>query len=69
MRLLVWNLSEAERKFYFQKAKCRYIINSDRNTKLLRATVRRNAKRNHISTFMRIDGTVTAMIEKLWKSS
>lgn len=33
-RKMAWDLTEAERRFYFQKAKCRYIISSDRNTKL-----------------------------------
>lgn len=33
-RKMAWDLTEAERRLYFQKAKCRYIISSDRNTKL-----------------------------------
>lgn len=65
MRKMSWNLSEAERKFYFQKAKCRYIINSDQSTKLFYAAVERNAKKKHILVVVKEDGTVTTSAEEV----
>lgn len=53
LRRLVWRLSEAERKFDFQKAKCRYIVDADRNTKLFHSIARRNASRNCIAAITR----------------
>lgn len=32
IRKVALNLSETERKFFFQRAKCGYIISSDQNT-------------------------------------
>lgn len=59
MRRVAWNLSKAERKFFFQKAKCRYFISTDWSTKLFHAIVWRNAKKNLILTVVREDDTVT----------
>lgn len=60
-----WNLSKAERKFYFQKVKCRYMINCDQSTKLFYAAVERNAKKKHILAVVKEDGTVTTSAEEV----
>lgn len=58
MRRVAWNLSKAERKFFFQKAKCRYIISTYWSIKLFHAIVRRNANRNLIPAVVRVHYTV-----------
>lgn len=65
MRRVAWNLSEEERKFLYQKAKCRYFINSDRTTKFFHFIVKKNLKKNHILVLMKNDGTITRSEEEV----
>ncbi|CAH2936087.1 MAG: hypothetical protein CPSOU_6785 [uncultured Paraburkholderia sp.] len=52
-------LAEAERKYLFQKLKCKYLLEADRNTKLFHALVKRKAKMHCIPAITREDGTLT----------
>ncbi|XP_022849889.1 uncharacterized protein LOC111371978 [Olea europaea var. sylvestris] len=54
------NLSEAERSFYFQQAKCAYLKNSDKCTKFFHSIVKRNNKRNFIAVVLKRDGSYTS---------
>ncbi|KAL0315180.1 UNVERIFIED_CONTAM: hypothetical protein Scaly_2881100 [Sesamum calycinum] len=51
-------LAEAERHFYFQKAKIHFLKQEDRNTKLFHDMVKRNAARNSILTITKADGSI-----------
>jgi len=53
-------LAEAERHFFFQKAKSTYLLNSDKNTKFFHSLMKRNAKRNFIHAVMKADGSPTS---------
>lgn len=63
MRKKAMDLCEVERSFYFQKAKCGYLNNSDKCTKFFHSMVKRNAKRNFIATIRKGDGTFTISLE------
>ncbi|XP_022891948.1 uncharacterized protein LOC111406808 [Olea europaea var. sylvestris] len=54
------NLGEAERSFYYQKAMCAYLKNSDKCTKFFHLVVKRNNKKNYIATILKRDGTYTS---------
>ncbi|KAL2246328.1 UNVERIFIED_CONTAM: Retrovirus-related Pol polyprotein from type-2 retrotransposable element R2DM, partial [Sesamum indicum] len=51
-------LAEAERNFFYQKAKIHYLKEGDRNTKFFHDMVKRNAARNSITAVTRADGTI-----------
>ncbi|KAL0307069.1 UNVERIFIED_CONTAM: Retrovirus-related Pol polyprotein from type-2 retrotransposable element R2DM [Sesamum radiatum] len=51
-------LAEAERHFYFQKAKIHFLKQGDRNTKLFHDMVKRNAARNSILAITKADGSI-----------
>lgn len=52
-------LSEAERLFYQQKAKCNFIQNGDRCTKFFHYLVKRNTKRKQLLSINKPDGEMT----------
>ncbi|KAK6125166.1 hypothetical protein DH2020_041087 [Rehmannia glutinosa] len=52
-------LSKAEKLFYQQKAKCNYLIQSDKCTRFFHSIVKRNAKKNFIASIVREDGNPT----------
>lgn len=54
------NLSEAERSFYFQQAKCAYLKNSDKCTKFYHSIVKRNTKRNFIAAVLKRDSSYSS---------
>ncbi|KAL0329452.1 UNVERIFIED_CONTAM: Retrovirus-related Pol polyprotein from type-2 retrotransposable element R2DM [Sesamum radiatum] len=51
-------LAEAERHFYFQKAKIHFLKQGDRNTKFFHDMVKRNAARNSIMAITKADGSI-----------
>lgn len=51
-----------ERKFLYQKAKCRYFLQSDHNTKLFHSIIKRNVKKNTIPVLVKEDGHLIAGI-------
>ncbi|KAK4389436.1 Retrovirus-related Pol polyprotein from type-2 retrotransposable element R2DM [Sesamum angolense] len=51
-------LAEAERHFYFQKAKIHFLKQGDRNTKFFHDMVKRNAVRNSILAITKADGSI-----------
>lgn len=51
--------------FAYQKAKCKYFINSDRNTRLFHSIIRRNAKRNYIPAVTKRDGEITNNMDEV----
>lgn len=58
-------LSEAERLFFWQKAKCKYVLLSDRSSKFFHDVVRRNARRNMIPMVLKADGEATTSCEQV----
>ncbi|XP_022846307.1 uncharacterized protein LOC111369055 [Olea europaea var. sylvestris] len=52
-------LCEAERSFYYQKAKCVFLKHSDKCTKFVHSVVKRNSRRNFIATILKEDGIYT----------
>lgn len=65
LRKSAMNLNEAERHFYWQKAKCKFLLNSDRCTKFFHAFVKRNAKRNFIASVRKDDGSFTDSLQQV----
>ncbi|KAL0449578.1 UNVERIFIED_CONTAM: hypothetical protein Slati_1514200 [Sesamum latifolium] len=51
-------LAEAERQFYYQKAKIHFLKSGNRNTKFFHDMVKRNAARSSILTITKADGTI-----------
>ncbi|KAL0322018.1 UNVERIFIED_CONTAM: Retrovirus-related Pol polyprotein from type-2 retrotransposable element R2DM [Sesamum calycinum] len=51
-------LAEAERHFYYQKAKIHFLKQGDRNTKFFHDMVKRNAARNSILANNKADGSI-----------
>lgn len=47
---------EAERSFYYQKAKCIFLKESDKCTKFFHLVVKRNSRRNFIASILKEDG-------------
>ena len=60
-----WRLCQAERSFCYQKAKCRYLASSDRNSKLFHQTVRRRMKSNEIVSITTASGAQTTSYQEL----
>ncbi|XP_022871917.1 uncharacterized protein LOC111391015 [Olea europaea var. sylvestris] len=52
-------LCEAEHSFYYQKAKCVFLKESDKCTKFFHSLVKRSSKRNFIATVFKEDGMYT----------
>lgn len=50
MQAMVIYLCDAERKVYAQKAKCEFLPQRDKSTKLFHSLVMRNAQRNYIAS-------------------
>lgn len=48
-------LDKAEGSFYYQKAKCSYIIEGDRSIKFFHNLYKRNNKRNYVASLLRSD--------------
>ncbi|KAK6128535.1 hypothetical protein DH2020_037721 [Rehmannia glutinosa] len=67
MRKQSMSLSEAERCFYYQKAKCKKLNQSDRGTKFFHDLVKRNKKRNQIVTVCKEDGLPTTSMDEIAK--
>lgn len=59
LRKEAMHLCEAERNFYFQKAKCSYLKSSDICSKFFHSRVKRNTKKNYIVVVAKEDGTLT----------
>ncbi|KAL0329541.1 UNVERIFIED_CONTAM: hypothetical protein Sradi_4940800 [Sesamum radiatum] len=51
-------LTEAERHFYYQKAKIHFLKQDDRNAKVFHDMVKRNMAKNSILTVTKSDGTI-----------
>ncbi|KAL0442038.1 UNVERIFIED_CONTAM: hypothetical protein Sradi_0142700 [Sesamum radiatum] len=51
-------LAEAERHFYYQKAKIHFLKRGDKNTKFFHDMVKRNAARNSILAITKADGSI-----------
>ncbi|KAL0289464.1 UNVERIFIED_CONTAM: hypothetical protein Sradi_7074100 [Sesamum radiatum] len=51
-------LAEAERHFYYQKAKIHFLKQGDRNTKFFHDMMKRNAARNSILAITKADGSI-----------
>ncbi|KAK6138148.1 hypothetical protein DH2020_028084 [Rehmannia glutinosa] len=60
-------LATAEKHFYQQKAKCKFLVYSDKCTKFFHAMAKRNAKKNYISSLTREDGSLTNSLEQVGK--
>ncbi|XP_011079174.1 uncharacterized protein LOC105162752 [Sesamum indicum] len=58
-------LAEAERHFFYQKAKIHYLKEGDRNTKFFHDMVKRNAARNSITAVTRADGTIITSADEI----
>ncbi|KAL2248951.1 UNVERIFIED_CONTAM: Retrovirus-related Pol polyprotein from type-2 retrotransposable element R2DM [Sesamum indicum] len=58
-------LAEAERHFFYQKAKIHHLKEGDRNTKFFHDMVKRNVSRNSIGAITRADGTVITAAEDI----
>ncbi|KAL2228933.1 UNVERIFIED_CONTAM: hypothetical protein Sindi_1873000 [Sesamum indicum] len=58
-------LAEAERHFFYQKAKIHYLKDGDRNTKFFHDMVKRNAARNSITAVTRADGTIITAADEI----
>lgn len=58
-------LAKAEKSFYYQKAKCLYIRDGDRSTKLFHSMCKRNAKRNFVAVLNRSDGSRTTSVTEV----
>ncbi|KAK6122441.1 hypothetical protein DH2020_043832 [Rehmannia glutinosa] len=67
MRKQSMSLSEAERCFYYQKAKCKHLNQSDRGTKFFHDLVKRNKKRNQIISVCNEDGHPTTSMDEVAK--
>lgn len=52
-------LCEAERSFYYQKAKCIFLKESDKRTKFFHSIVKRNSRKNFITNILKEDGRYT----------
>ncbi|XP_022857249.1 uncharacterized protein LOC111378309 [Olea europaea var. sylvestris] len=52
-------LCEAERSFYYQKAKCVFLKQSDKCTMIFHSIVKRNSRRNFMATILKEDGRYT----------
>ncbi|KAK6142914.1 hypothetical protein DH2020_023262 [Rehmannia glutinosa] len=61
-------LAKAERSFLFQKAKCDYLNNSDRNTKFFHSIVKRNPLRKHMNSVILENGSKTSSFDDLSKA-
>jgi hypothetical protein len=57
LRASCWKLGSAERNFYFQKAKCKYLVDGDRRKKFFHVLVKQNRKRNYVATVVKEDGS------------
>jgi hypothetical protein len=57
LRASCWKLSDAERIFYVQKAKCKHLVDGGKGTKFFHNLVKRNRKRNYIATIVKEDGS------------
>ncbi|XP_022899274.1 uncharacterized protein LOC111412571 [Olea europaea var. sylvestris] len=60
MRRKAMDLCEAERSFYYKKAKCEYLKNSDKCTKFFHSMVKRNAKKKSIAMVRKDDEAFTS---------
>ncbi|XP_011085671.1 uncharacterized protein LOC105167597 [Sesamum indicum] len=58
-------LAEAERHFFYQKAKIHFLKERDRNTKFFHDIMKRNVTRNSIGAVPRADGTVITAAEDI----
>ncbi|KAL2248485.1 UNVERIFIED_CONTAM: hypothetical protein Sindi_2700800 [Sesamum indicum] len=58
-------LAEAERHFFYQKAKIHHLKEGDRNTKFFHDMVKRNVARNSFGAITRADGTVITVAEDI----
>lgn len=58
-------LSEAERQFYSQQAKCQFTLNSDKCTKFFHALTKRNSRKNHIAAIYKSDGSLTTSYQQV----
>lgn len=58
-------LINAERSFLQQKAKCDFLIHSDKSSKFFHALVKRNVNRNFIAAVTLTDGSFTASMDEV----
>ncbi|KAL2246039.1 UNVERIFIED_CONTAM: hypothetical protein Sindi_2872100 [Sesamum indicum] len=65
LRRKVIFLVEAERHFFYQKAKIHFLKEGDRNTKFFHDMVKRNVVRNSIGAVTKADGTVITTAEDI----
>ncbi|KAK6162607.1 hypothetical protein DH2020_002448 [Rehmannia glutinosa] len=67
MRKQSMSLSEAERCFYYQKAKCKHLNQSDRGTKFFHDFVKRIKKHNQIVAICKENGLPTTSTDEVAK--
>lgn len=65
LRKKATDLSKAEQSFFRQKAKTKFLLNSDRCTKYFHSVVKRNYKRNFIAAISMEDGSVSESLEQV----
>lgn len=67
LRKNAWFLNNAERSFLQQKAKCDFLINSDKCSRFFHSMVKRNYKRNFVANLLLSDGTLTTSNDQVVK--
>ncbi|KAK6142302.1 hypothetical protein DH2020_022650 [Rehmannia glutinosa] len=67
IRKQTMSLSESERCFYYQQAKCKHLNQSDRDTKFFHDLVKRNKKRNQVVVVCKEDVLPTTSIDEVAK--
>ncbi|GAA0159054.1 hypothetical protein LIER_38782 [Lithospermum erythrorhizon] len=58
-------LMQAERSFFWQKARCTHLVEGDRSTKYFHAMVKKNKQKNSISYLVKGDGNRTTSKEEV----
>lgn len=67
LRKKAMSLKEAERLFFLQPAKCKYLKQSDRCSKFFHSMVIRNSKGNHIAAAVKEDGALSTSFSQVVK--
>lgn len=65
LRSSAWLLSNAERSFLQQKAKCDFLLHSDKCSKFFHSLIKKNAKRNFIAAIKMPDGSISTSMEQV----
>ncbi|KAI5657348.1 hypothetical protein M9H77_26141 [Catharanthus roseus] len=65
LQLKTTRLCEAKRKYYAQKAKCNFLLQGDKCSKLFHSLVKRNAKRKLINSLTRDHGSINSSVDEI----